>query len=154
MSQPTQAVQRLGERLLEQELGSAEDGRQRDSVVLAAAAERATQRLAEPLGRLLGVEGYLGLLRRAVHVARIESPLLREVQVAAEPAGGLDGLHAVVGAADPAVARDALTGVLAHLVWLLVTFIGERLTRRILRDAWPDMQLDGEPLISAEESNT
>ena len=52
------------------------------------------------------------------------------------------------------MARDALTAVLAHLVWLLVTFIGEGLTRRILRDAWPDMQLDGEALLSTKESLT
>ena len=146
-------MRRLGKQLLERELGSADDIHQPDTAALTAAAERATQRLAEPLGRLLGVEGYRGLLRRAVHVARIESPLLRELPLA-EPAGGLDGLHAAVGDADPAAARDALTAVLAHLVWLLVTFIGENLTRRTVRDAWPDMQLDGEPLLSSKEPLT
>ena len=153
MSQPTPAVRRLAQRVLERELEGTGGGPQPDSEALAPAAQSAMERLAEPLGRLLGVEGYWGLLRRAVHVARIESPLLQELQVSVEPAGGLDVLHAAVRDADPAVARDALTAVLAHLVWLLVTFIGERLTRRILRDAWPDMQLDDEALISSEESN-
>ena len=154
MSKPTPAVQRLGQRLLELELGSAAEALQPDTTVLAAAAERATQRLAEPLGRLLGVDGYWGLLRRAVHVARIESPLLQELQVSVEPAGRLDVLHTALRDADPVPARDALTAVLAHLVWLLVTFIGEGLTRRILLDTWPDMPLGGESLLSSEESNT
>ena len=153
MSQPTAAVRRLGQRLLERELGGTEEALGSESAVLAAAAERATQRLAEPLGRLLGVEGYWGLLRRAVHLARSESPLLQELAVSSTSAGGLDVLHTAAGDADPAVARDALTAVLAHLVWLLVTFIGEGLTRRILREAWPDLRLNGEALISTEEPN-
>ena len=144
-------MRRLGQRLLERELESAGEVIGPDNAILAAAAERAMQRLAEPLGRLLGVDGYWGLLRRAVHVARTESPLLQELAVAPISAGGLDGLHAAVRDADPTVARDALTAILANLVWLLVTFIGEGLTRRILGEAWPDVRLDGEALISTEE---
>jgi hypothetical protein len=154
LSEPTPAVRRLGRRLLERELESAQAALQPDAAALTEAAERATQRLAVPLARLLGAEGYWGLLRRAVHVARVESPLLQELRVPADPSGGLDVLHAALRDADPAVARDALTAVLTHLVWLLVTFIGEGLTRRTLHEAWPDIQLDREALISSEESNT
>jgi hypothetical protein len=39
---------------------------------------------------------------------------------------------------DPAVATEAAGALLATLTGLLVTFIGEPLTARLLRKAWPD----------------
>lgn len=151
MSLPTSAVRRIGQRLLDHEMEHDGNAAEPECAVLASAAARATERLSKPLGRLIGAEGYWGLLRRAVHVAKSESPLLHELQVA--PAGALDGLHAAVRLEDPASARQALTAVLVHLVWLLVTFIGEDLTRRTLHDTWPDLQLDAEPFIPAKEEH-
>ena len=146
VSQPTPAVRRLGQRLLERELSSAADPLNPDAAVQAA--QRVTQGLGQPLSRVIGIEGYWALLRRAVHVAKVEWPLLQELQVSAGPTGGLD---AVVGDADAARAREALIAVLSHLMWLLVTFIGEDLTRRTLGEAWPDVQFDDEG--SAEGTN-
>jgi hypothetical protein len=48
---------------------------------------------------------------------------------------------------DPAVATEAVGTVLAAFAGLLVTFIGEPLTTRLLRLAWPDAFSDA----SAEE---
>ena len=147
MSQPTAAVRQLAERLLTCELKGA-GGAQPEAAALALGGQRAIQRLAQPLGRLIGTEGYWGLLRRAVHLAKNESPLLQELPMA-EPASGTDGLDAALRNADPILARQALTAALAHLLWLLVTFIGDDLTRRTLHDAWPELERDG-PLSSKE----
>jgi hypothetical protein len=37
---------------------------------------------------------------------------------------------------------DAAVAITVHLLWLLVTFIGEPLTVRLAREAWPDASLD------------
>jgi hypothetical protein len=109
---------------------------------LAAAAERAARKLGEPLSRLVGVDGCQALLKRALHLARAEYPLLEGVQPVATPVGGLAGLGAAVQGADPLAARDALAAVLAHLAWLLVTFLGADLTVRTMREVWSGANLD------------
>jgi hypothetical protein len=135
----------LGRRLLERELdGAGERAAGAGPAALAAAAERALQKLGRPLGRLVGAEGYLALVRRALHLARSGHPLLRDVRLrdapdGAHPAGTLMGLPAAVRDAGPALAGDALAAVLAHVIGLLVTFIGSDLTTRTLREAWPDL---------------
>jgi hypothetical protein len=50
------------------------------------------------------------------------------------------------------VGEDGGAVVVAHLLGLLATFIGEPLVRRLVRDAWPDapgdktdQSLEGEP---------
>ena len=37
---------------------------------------------------------------------------------------------------------EAAVAITAHLLGLLVTFIGEPLTLRLVREAWPDASLD------------
>ena len=39
---------------------------------------------------------------------------------------------------------DAPVAIIAHLLGLLMTFIGEPLTLRLVREAWPDVLLDGQ----------
>jgi len=60
--------------------------------------------------------------------------------------GGLEGLNDALRGADPGRARDALSEALAQLIWLLVTFIGEPFTLRLVREAWPDNSLDEQHL--------
>ena len=40
------------------------------------------------------------------------------------------------------VGADAAVAIIAHLLGLLVTFIGEPLTLRLVGEAWPDALLD------------
>jgi hypothetical protein len=145
VSGPAPAGRLLGRRLLEYELGGAgERAAAAGPAAAAAAAERALHKLSRPLGRLVGAEGYLALVRRALHLAQSGHPLLRDVRVrdapdGAHPAGTLTGLAAAVRGAGPPQAGDALAAVLAHVLGLLVTFIGGDLTTRTLRDVWPDL---------------
>jgi hypothetical protein len=87
------------------------------------------EKLRRPLSRLVGSAGVSSLVRRALTLAKRESPALHEVEVLED--GSLKGLEG-----DALQASDIL---IAHLIQLLATFIGEGLTLRILRDAWPEL---------------
>ncbi|MFN2374954.1 MAG: hypothetical protein ABR538_00330 [Candidatus Binatia bacterium] len=91
------------------------------------------------LTRVAGVEGFSSLLRRAVMLAALERPSLKGLQV--DPDGHLQGTE-LLPVQDGAGSRaETATIVTAQLLELLVTFIGEALTRMLLREAWPDTHL-------------
>ena len=96
------------------------------------------------LTRFAGVDGFASLQRRALVLASAEVPSLQRVKVGAN--GRLEGFEQL--AADTgmdvaaAAAAAAAAAVTAHLLGLLVTFIGEPLTLALVREAWPDTSLD------------
>ena len=92
-----------------------------------------------------GAEGYALLLRRAWVLAGAESPSLQSVKVGGE--GRLERLEQLgadrrTGA--EGAAGEAAVAIMSHLLGLLVTFIGEPFTLRLVREAWPDMSRDEE----------
>ena len=91
------------------------------------------------LTRFAGADGFASLLRRALALARAEVPSLQTVTV--KPDGSLEGLEALAADATNA-GPEAAVAITAHLLGLLVTFIGEPLTLRLVREAWPDASLD------------
>ncbi len=94
------------------------------------------------LTRFAGAEGFTSLLRRALILASADVPSLQSVKVGTD--GRLEGLEHVAGNAGTS-AGDLTTpavAITAHLLGLLVTFIGEPLTMTLLRNAWPDASLD------------
>jgi hypothetical protein len=95
---------------------------------------RVFEKLRSALTQFVGADGFTALMRRALALARKEVPSLQTAKVT--PEGRLEGIeeHAT-GATKHAEAATAIT---AHLLALLVTFIGEPLTLRLLRDVWPD----------------
>ena len=84
------------------------------------------------LTKVAGSEGFAALLRRALALAGAQVPTLQSVKI--KPDGHLEGLDEVDA--------DAAVALTAHLLGLLVTFIGEPLTLRLLREAWPDAALE------------
>ena len=90
---------------------------------------RVCEKLRGPLVTLTGAAGYSSLLTRALTLAKREDPALGAVQV--NPDGSLEGLEG-----DAAQAHPVLVG---YLLNLLITFIGETLTMRLLHDVWPDL---------------
>ena len=72
-------------------------------------------------------------------LARAEVPALQAVQL--QPDGSLEGLDALAADASNG-GTEAAVAITAHLLGLLVTFIGEPLTLRLVREAWPDASLD------------
>lgn len=101
-------------------------------------AVRVCEKLRISLSRFIGVEGFAALLRRGLALARAEFPPLQAVKITAD--GRLEGLEEIA-AADAGQGAEAGIAVTAHLLGLLVTFVGEPLTLRLVRDAWPDASL-------------
>ena len=92
------------------------------------------------LAKFAGDAGFVSLLRRAVVLASADVPSLKSVKIGAN--GRLDGLEQL--AADTgtgALGDEAAVAISAHLLGLLVAFIGEPLTLRLLRESWPDTRI-------------
>jgi hypothetical protein len=53
----------------------------------------------------------------------------------------MEGLEALASE-DAEAGVEAGAAITGHLLGLLVTFIGEPITLRLVRDAWPDASLD------------
>ena len=91
------------------------------------------------LTRFAGVDGFASLQRRALALARAEMPSLQSVKVGAD--GRLEGFEQLAVDAGTGAAAAA-AAVTAHLLGLLVTFIGKPLTLTLVREAWPDVSLE------------
>ena len=93
------------------------------------------------LTKFAGFEGFASLLRRALLLASADVPSLKDVKIAAD--GRLEGFEQLVAGKGTGAAGDAAAvAITAHLLWLLVTFIGEPLTLTVVREAWSDNSLD------------
>jgi hypothetical protein len=105
-------------------------------------AVRVVEKLRVSLTRFAGADGMTALLRRALALAKAEVPALHGITVKAD--GSVEGLEKVAADAPNSGDRggDAAVAILAHLLGLLGTFIGEPLTVRLAREAWPDVSLD------------
>ena len=98
---------------------------------------RVCETLRVPLTRFAGADGFTALLRRALALASAEVPSLRGIKIAADcRLEGLEQLAAVVDTG-PGEAGEASVAITAHLLGLLVIFIGEPFTLRLVREAWP-----------------
>lgn len=90
------------------------------------------QRLQLSLIRFAGVEGFASLLRRAMALASANIPALRNAKVGVD--GGIEGIEPAF-TQDHVLRHEAAVAVTTQLLELLVSFIGESLTRRIVADA-------------------
>jgi hypothetical protein len=132
MSMASPEIQKLARQLLAFEatrLNSSEAG--------VDAAVRVIEELRLRLTRLAGVDGFHSLLSRSLTLAKVESPCLNEVRVSAN--GSLGGFDAVEQSQEAMV--QAGTILVAQLLALLVTFIGESLTLRLVRESWPEASM-------------
>jgi hypothetical protein len=105
------------------------------------AAFRVCAKLRRPLTILAGVAGFRSLLSRALALSTAEAPSLSAVQVAAD--GSLKGLDELTSQIDEKQARDRGAILIAQLLGLLLTFIGEGLTLRLVQDVWPEAAFNG-----------
>lgn len=100
-------------------------------------AVRACEKLRTPLTKLAGAAGYASLLSRALVLAGRQAPSLSGLRVQAD--GSLAGWEQGQDApAPPDAAPEGGAVLLAELLGLLVTFIGEPLMLSLVREAWPD----------------
>ncbi len=101
-------------------------------------------KLQMPLSRFTGPAGFLSLLSRALVLAKAEVPSLSVVQV--RPDGSLVGFDEIKHDRDAEALEKGRVVLVAHLLGLLATFIGESLTWRLVHDAWPDASIDNTDL--------
>jgi hypothetical protein len=114
-----------------------EAGESHDPAALAAAVETACRRLKDSLVDLLGSGGVSALVRRALHLAQREQPLLAGAAVSGEPAACFTGLAESLVASSDEEAAVAATTVLTHMLDVLVTLLGEELGMKPIRKLWP-----------------
>lgn len=104
------------------------------------AAFHVCEKLRQPLSRLAGVAGFRALVSRALVLANREVPWLKAVHVKAD--GSLEGLDDSQVQLTEGEAVEGELVLIAQLIGLLVTFIGEGLTLRLVQEAWPDAPLN------------
>jgi hypothetical protein len=134
MDTPSPSIKNLAKRLLAVEAASP-----RDAGARVHEAVRVCEKLRVSLTRFAGADGFASLLRRSLALARVEVPSLNRIMV--NPDCSMEGLEALA-TEDADGGIEAATALAAHLLGLLVTFIGEPLTLRLVREAWPNASLD------------
>ncbi len=125
------------------------EGLSEDALPVKAAVQRAYDELGSILIPLIGQLGVEALTTRSLRLAQRECPSGRGVD--GEPEGPpINQVMDWLERQDPTLAADAATAMLSTLGMLLMAFIGEPLTMRILRKSWPD----GFPNVRSEETAT
>jgi hypothetical protein len=93
------------------------------------------------LATFMGKTGFHTLLSRSLALSAAEVPWLGAVRAQADDSfEGLEELHAQL---NPEEFSEGEVVLLAQLLGLLVAFIGEKLTVRLVREVWPRVPLDG-----------
>lgn len=117
-------IRQLAERLVAHEAASSNSSKDRVHATCGVC-----EKLRRPLTTLTGTAGFTSVLSRALTLAQREAPALSVVQV--RPDGSMEGLFGEASESHPVL--------VSYLLNLLVTFIGEVLTMRLLTDIWPDI---------------
>ena len=135
MSRATPRIQDVAERLIAYETRENKSSGARIPVACLV-----SQKLHPPLATLMGNIGFRSLLSRALVLAGTDVAWLRAVHVKSD--GSLAGLDELATQVGPDEIVEGCVVLLAQLLGLLVTFIGENLTLRLLREVWPKLSLD------------
>lgn len=97
---------------------------------------RVCNRLRPHLATLMGSTGFDALLSRALALGRSEADWLYAVALTGDTLGVSEKVGEKVG---PDVMADGGIVLVAQLLGLLVAFVGERLTLKIVREVWPNL---------------
>ena len=128
---PSAKIRELAQRLLAYEIARANVAETNMAALVLVA-----EKLRQPLVALSGIAGYRSLLARALTLAKAHMPELSTVQI--EPDGSLEGFSDLDNQDEIA---EAGVRLIAELLGLLVTFIGESLMLVLVRDGWPDLPI-------------
>ena len=97
------------------------------------------EKLRPHLSNIMGGAGFRALLSRSLALAKQEIPWLHTVQVNGD--GALDGLIQLETQDRPDDFFEGSVVLLAHMLGLLVAFIGESLTLQMMGGVWPNASL-------------
>jgi hypothetical protein len=98
---------------------------------------RVCEKLRQPLCTFAGVSGFRSLLARALVLAKAKAPLLEGVEITAK--GSFLYSAELEAQLNTPQAAQAATVLVDQLLGLLITFIGEALTLRLVHDVWPKL---------------
>ena len=132
MDTPSSSIRDLARRLVAASQ-TASDPHAHDAVAV-------IERLRISLARFAGDAGFASLLRRAVVLASADVPSLQSVKIGAD--GRLDVEQLAADTGTGASGDVAAVAITAHLLGLLVAFIGEPLMLRLLSESWPVAQIN------------
>jgi hypothetical protein len=110
---------------------------------------RVYEKLRRQLAAPVGIDGFQALASRALALARSESPQLTAVQVTAN--GSLHGLGEVESQTSAHEDGEAGIILIAQLLGLFITFLGEATTLRLIEDL--RLQVDASPDAAAAAAN-
>jgi hypothetical protein len=139
MAHPSPVIVEVARRIVELEAGGSPDPR-----ASAAAVETACGWLRDRLVDLLGSGGVSAWLRRGLHLAQREQPLLVGVAVSGESAACFTGLAESLSASTNEEAAAVAATVLSHMLDVLVMLLGEELGLKPVRKNWPQATMVGE----------
>jgi len=108
------------------------------------------EKLRPQLAALMGNVGFRALLSRALALSNAEIPWLRAVHVKAD--GSFEALDKLGAQVDPDKIFEGRVVLLAQLLGLLVAFIGENLTLRLVREVWPKLSLNDVDLGTGDKN--
>ena len=144
MKQASPAIRFLARRLLALEADGSEQADVKERAALSAFAK-----LRLHLTKLIGISGFQVLLARALALAKAEVTWLEPVHVQADAT--LEGFSEAAQRQPADAVAEGCLALLAELIGLLVVFIGEALTLRLVQEVWPEARLD-DPNSGAEET--
>ena len=98
------------------------------------------EKLRPHLAIFMGNAGFCALFARSLTLAGAEVPWLRAVHLNVD--GSVEGWDELEAQVDPKEMPEGEVVLLAQLLGLLVAFIGEDLTVRLVREVWPKLSLN------------
>jgi predicted kinase len=125
--------ERVFRRMLAREAGPGAD-----APAIAAAARRLCEHFAERLTPLIGDAGVAAICARSLHLTERNVRGLASVRASPQGDTPFALLQLFLEQQEPAAATEKAVAVLATASELVASFIGERLTTSLLREAWPD----------------
>jgi hypothetical protein len=111
---------------------------------------RVYERLRRQLGAPMGVDGFQAIASRALALAKSQSPRLSAVQVTAN--GGLRGLGEVESQTDADDDGEAGIILIAQLLGLFLSFLGEATTLRLIEDLHLQVGVGTESATTIEDT--
>jgi hypothetical protein len=109
---------------------------------------RVYEALRRQLGSTMGVDGFQVVAARALALAQAQAPRLNAAQVAAN--GALRGLEEIESPTD--ADREAGIALIAQLLGLFLTFLGEATTLRLIDDLHLQADIPAEPAATAADA--
>jgi hypothetical protein len=136
MNQPSPAIRNLARWLLACEAAAAKSPAGKSPGVISVC-----DKLRQHLSVLAGAAGFRSLISRALTLAQSEAPWLGAVRVRED--GSLEWPGAETSQRTTEKTAKGEVALVAQFLGLLVTFIGESLTLRLVREVWPEVPFGG-----------